>query len=445
MRRWLSDELGGPVARGTLTSLSLRILSILIGFILAIVTARVLEAEGYGAAAFAISVAMLSATIAGLGLEPLAVREVPRIISAQDGPGLRRFTTRVLLVGIVAALAASGVVAAWVRNWYRGTEAFVEALEFVPLLIPLLVGLFLLRGLARGMGRVALAQAPFEVVRPLVLLSALVVVVLVGVDVGPGTYVVLAVVAATIALILAAPLVARALRGYLGSSADLPDQQNLVASAAALYAVTLLGFLMNEANTLLLGWLSNPTETGLFQPVVRVTPLILIGSQAVAMRYAPRVSELWSAGEHVRLAHITKRATVVTFGSAVVLSIALLAVAPWLLSLFGREFVSSESALWWVAGAQIISASCGLFNVFLTMTGSPWRMVIPQIAGLAVNVTLGVVLIPSGGALAAAQAMAAGIVVWAIVGLLVTRRSVGVDPSVIGVLRHSEDSGSSDE
>ena len=66
-------------------------------------------------------------------------------------------------------------------------------------------------------------------------------------------------------------------------------------------------------------------------------------------------------------------------------------------------------------------------------------MVIPQLAGLGVNVAVGLVTIPEGGALGAAQAWAAGIVVWALVGLVVTHRSLGVDPSIVGVLRDRGD------
>lgn len=430
----LRAEMSGPVARGTIASLGIRLGSIGVGVVLAVVTARVLGPEGYGAIAFAMSFAVLGATISMLGQEYLVIRELPRLASVGDGQAVDKFLARSGGAVVLAAAAMGALAFLWIPHAARGTPEFDATLAFVPILIPLFAMLFLLRGIGRGVGRVVLAQVPFEFARPALLMLALVAVVVTGAGASTALYMGMATVISALCLAVAAVSVWRALgplRAARRGTAELP---RMVGPGLSLLGVGILAHLLGEMNTLLLGWLATPEETGLFQPVARVAPLLLIASQAVTMRYAPRVSELWAAGDRAMLLRITKRATLVTFASAAALGAGLAVAAPWILLLFGEDFLVMVPALWWVAGAQVFAAACGLCAVLLTMTGPPRRMIPAQIAGLAVNLALALWLIPVSGAMGAAQAMAGGIVGLAVASLSITRRFLGIDPSLAGVL-----------
>lgn len=432
----LAAELRGPIARGTLASLSIRVGSVGLGFAMAVVTARLLGPEGYGAVALAVSLSILGATLAGFGIEALIIREVPRLIVRGNRTAFSRFLRFAGGVYAIGALLATGIAIALLAGNAGGDGPAREAFRFIPLLLPLFAAVAYLRGAARGTGAVTLAQAPFDLLRPAIMLLGLG--LLWGLSGAPSTaaYMTLAVTSALATLAVALVLTLRRLRAAMPDAPGPAEPMRpLLTTAVPMFLISVIGLLLAEVTTYLLGAFSTLHETGLFQPVARIAPFLLIGSQAVQMRYMPRVSELWETGNHERLLSVTRRATLVTTGSAAALSVAVLALAPWILALFGREFVASAPALWWIAGAQILSAACGPVVVLLMMTGSPARLILPQAAGLAVNLAVGFWLIPTEGALGAAQAMAAGIVVWSLAGLFVVRRTLKADPSIFSVLR----------
>lgn len=83
---------GAAIARGAVASIVIRTTAIGLGFIQAVLTARLLGPEGYGIVAVALSVATVAATLSVLGLGPLAVRELARLVAkaGKSGPGLCR-------------------------------------------------------------------------------------------------------------------------------------------------------------------------------------------------------------------------------------------------------------------------------------------------------------------------------------------------------------------
>jgi O-antigen/teichoic acid export membrane protein len=159
------------------------------------------------------------------------------------------------------------------------------------------------------------------------------------------------------------------------------------------------------------------------------------------MRYGPRVSELWAQGDTAQLIRVTRMVTVTTTLFAAATCAAILLLAPWILGIFGKAFTANAAALGWIAAAQMFSVACGPAGLLLTMSGHPSRALAGHLAGLSVNVALGLWLIPQHGAHGAAQAMAGGTVVLNLVMLVGVRRHLGFDPSLAGLLQLFRQSG----
>ena len=73
--------------------------------------------------------------------------------------------------------------------------------------------------------------------------------------------------------------------------------------------------------------------------------------------------------------------------------------------------------------------------MLLTMTEHSLKALACLAAALASNAALALWLVPEHGAHGAAQAMAAGIVVWNVAMLVSVHRSLGFDPSLVGALK----------
>ncbi|MEY4721179.1 MAG: hypothetical protein RIQ46_904, partial [Pseudomonadota bacterium] len=69
------------------------------------------------------------------------------------------------------------------------------------------------------------------------------------------------------------------------------------------------------------------------------------------------------------------------------------------------------------------------------MTGRTGLAVLGQSAGIAANLAVGMLLIPQQGAAGAASAAVAALVVWNLVLVVVVRRKLGFDPTLLSALR----------
>jgi len=424
----------GPVARGATISLVIRVTGIGIVMIQAILTARLLGPEGYGTIAFLLSLSSIFATIVLLGTESLAVREVARLLTQNDWPGLKGFlgTTRfaVIAAGLIGALLWV-VIAVFVLP-ERRNGAWIEYAVFAALIFPLIALNLQTQAVLRGYGLVAISQIPQVILRPFVLVAFLSMAWISSWQIGPGTYLSAVFLANLIALSLGLFVLHSTTTMLREVAAETPRIGMLAQAATPFMMIGLLGVLLGEINTLMLMWWGNAEQTGLFQPLARITPLLMLSMQAISVRYAPRITELWTAGETTRLTDVTRKVTLTTTGFTALSAAALLFLAEPVLGLFGREFTVNAHALWWLAGAQVVNAACGPAGLLLTMSGHASRAVGPQVLGLAVNLALGALLIPERGAEGAAIAMAGGITAWNLAMLVLVVRRVGFDPSLFG-------------
>ncbi len=424
----------GPVARGATISFAIRLASIGLVTVQAILTARLLGAGGYGEVAFMLSLTTLFSAAALLGTEPLATREVARLQALDDPSALKGFlkTIRWLVVG--AALLGA-LVWLWAATTVFANMGSASLAVFVALIFPLMAITLQTQGVLRGYGDVIGAQVPLQILRPLFVVGFLILAWSLSWDIAPSHYLIAVVVGCVLALILGLLLLRQRTERLRDTQAPSAPMGPLAKAAAPFFAISVIGLLGAEINTILLALWTTPEQTGLFQPIARITPLLLLAMQAISVRYGPRISELRAAGESARLARVTRQVTVSTTGFTLVAAVLLLGFAQPILGLFGPEFVVVAPALWWIAGAQLFNAACGPVGLLLSMSGQATRTVLPQLFGLLVNILVGAWLIPAMGAEGAAIAMAAGIVSWNLAMLISVRRHMGEDPSLLGLWR----------
>jgi len=428
----LPQFLAGRVARGAALSLTIRIGALALGFAQAVLFARLLGPAGYGAVAVTLSVATLVASLALLGLGGFAVREVSRLrVHAQFGV-LRGFVGWSTGIVLIAAAIGGGVIAVLTA---MPDLALPPEFAWGAAIVPLIAILLLLRGFSQGFGQVFYAQAPTELVRPAAMVVALAVASIFALPITTGGVLLLLVAAYVLASTLASVAIIRTMTKTTPREPKQYHRYQWIRNAAPFFAVGGLATLQLELNTLLLGWLSTPVETGLFQPVLRFAPIMLIAVQAVNVPLTPRISELWERGEMERLRHVVRLATITTTGAAVATCAALLLLAPWILSAFGAAFTANVPALMWLAAAQILNVACGPNATLLDMTDHQRFTMWSLVASIAANIVVGVWLIPLHGAHGAAIAMALGIIVLNILMLIAVRHKLGFDPSLVGAIR----------
>lgn len=406
-----------------------------LGFVHAILAARLLGPEGYGVVAVALSVTAVAAAFAMLGFGPLAVREVAQLVVRADWSSLRGFLRFSGLVVVGVSIVVAGALAAlsvWTDLFgasYR-TEIAIATLMILPLGI-----LQHIRGVCQGFGRVLAALLPAEFLRPAMLVGGLGLLLVFNPSATTVDYMWLSVGTAFLALVLAAFLLAKLVR-TLVPVASMTFKPNAWSRSAVPFSIIfLLGAIGTQANTLLLGWLAGPTEAGLFQPIMRLTPIMLMVTEAIAMPLAPRLASCWEQRDLEGIRHLYRLATPVATVGTLIIVIGMVLVAPILLSAFGREFLANQHLLLWIGLAQIASASTGAATLLLIMAGKMRIRIALQCITLLVQLGLGLVLIGPYGADGAAIALIGSILVWSVLHWFFARFALNVETSLLAMRR----------
>ena len=197
--------------------------------------------------------------------------------------------------------------------------------------------------------------------------------------------------------------------------------------ALPIWIGSVLHLVLSWADTAMLSaWLTE-TDVAHYRAVFRLAALLTFTQFAVNALGAPTFGALHAAGDVEGLRRTVHRIGWLNTAVAVPGLLFLVALGPWLLSLWGPAFASAEAvtALGILAAAQALNALSGPVMYLLNMTGGERAGLLILALSAAVQVVLGVVLVPDHGLIGAALSAAVGMAVWNGVGLLWIRRVHG--------------------
>jgi len=416
------------MAKQSLGSFAAKLFGLACGFLYAVAVARLLGARGYGIVAVAMSTAAMTATIAVLGANELAVREIANASARKAWDDLRRYVS-----WSTRAVTATSVVAAIIMATSSLLPGpYSEALLLGSVAVPLFAMLFLLRGLVLGAGNIVAAQLPLDFVRWVVTLSLIGALSLGVVIATPAAVMVVIVVALSAGLIFAIATFRNFLRSLPQQSARSITNQNWLVQSAPFLAIALFGIVGTEIATLLLGWLSGPREAGLYQPIARLAPLMMLANEAIENALAPKIVHSWEEKNRQTIQRrVSRSARASTIATAAIVT-AIVITSPYILRAFGPEFTRYQALLVWIGVAQVLNAATGAAPLLLAMTGDMKSRISAQAITMIVQVGLGILLIPPFGAAGAAASLVAAIVVWSLAHWWLALRATGIDTSVVG-------------
>jgi O-antigen/teichoic acid export membrane protein len=271
--------------------------------------------------------------------------------------------------------------------------------------------ILLIRGASLGQGRVIASQAPLDVLRPALFLSAVAIVAIWG-GLGAPTAIALN-TAAFAAAMIAALLLGRPTGAEV--PATPPSAAGLLKSALPFYLGGVFASLQSEMMVLMLTVLSTPEQTGLFQVAFRLATLLLVVRQAIDVPLGPRFSASWERGERGDVERLASLSAATSTAAALLIWFALLWLGRPLTSLFGPEFVAARDSLMVLAAAQVLFIAAGPLPVLLNMADRSGVVTWALAGAQVVQILLGLLLVPNMGAFGAALAMSAAIAVWTLI------------------------------
>jgi O-antigen/teichoic acid export membrane protein len=192
---------------------------------------------------------------------------------------------------------------------------------------------------------------------------------------------------------------------------------------------------MSQASTLLVAVILGPEIAGGVFVAERTARLVEVAQTGINQVLAPEISAAYHNG---RLAHVQRVSALTALASGAVSVAALLVfivMGRFVLGIFDPSYDSPT--LWGVllilGAGTTIGCACGPVGVLLQLTGAQHSLLRILLVGQAVGLTATLVLTFTAGAIGAAVGVALTGVLQCVAALVVARRDLGVDPSIMGL------------
>jgi O-antigen/teichoic acid export membrane protein len=446
------DSLGGPSARGPerdsepwvrppirvmLRSASataiLQGASNAMSFVLAVLLARSLGSSGYGVYALAFAWAAILLIPAILGLDRFLVRGIAIYEVNDQWPLMKGLLRRTNQLVLLSATAIAVVGAATAISWL--SPALRAPFCVAMLLIPLTALTLLRQGAMQAIGRVVTGQLPEYLIRPLLIITGVVVLGIVGHGaLTPTSALGVNVTGVAVAFVIGAVLLRRALPAALGSVRPQFLTREWLRASLPMMIVTGVWAANSYAAILAVGTLDGSRAAGIYTVAQKGAELIVVLLVAINMPLAPVIARLHARGDRLDLEHTTERMARATLLVSAPLAAAFILVPQLYLGIFGAGFRSAATALVILALGQLVNAAAGPAGNVLIMTGHERAAVRGAGAGLVANVALAIVLVPSLGVTGGAIAFATSLVLWNVMLVILARHRLAVNVTAFPVL-----------
>ncbi len=422
----------GPVARGAAATFAVKLLAMPCTLLLQFGLVRLLKPSAYGEFMYAYTWYVSLLPLAALGLHEAAVRFVPEYRARQNGPAMRgflRWSAGVTGTGALVTAGAAGL-ATWLLRYHLTPTLFV-ALLLAWACLPLGSLAQLASAALRAVDRFGAAQAPVQVVQPLLIVGITGTLALLS-DRSPTGVTAMSAMVVSVGVVLGAStwMATRATGPFRGVTAQYRVQEWIDV------AVHLLGLILIvvlwRVDVLMLGALRSTVEAGVYATAAQLQLLVGGALYALELVLAPTIARLHASGEIPKLRSILRLAARASAVVAVLAGVVLVVLGGWILRLFDPTFGAGYAALVILAGGQLYDVLTGPTGRLLAMTGHHRATLWLMAAAMAVNVTLNWLLIPGMGMLGAAVATAISLVLWKTVSVIYAWSVLGIDASVLG-------------
>ena len=405
-----------------------------------VVLARVMTPEAFADVAVVLVWLTLATILASLSMPLVVVRFVAGNLAdgrADLAQGVVRFAlTATLGAGaVVGGLAAIAVLAGWVAPPHDlGTCILIASV-----LVPPSVVVVVLAGVLQSFQRVAAGELLVNVVRPTLMLVALL-----GLwwwhrePLSAPTVFVLYLIATAVILPTCLAYAYAVRPTAMMHVKPAYDRSKWLRSALAFAGVALAAALNERVDMILLGVTAPAREIAVYAVAVRFAQIFAVATSAVTAVLAPQlfdhVGELRS-GRSAPMEALVRRNARTVLRICVLAAAAFVIIGPLLLKLFGPTYASAYAPLVILAAGQLLAALFGPAAMVATFIGAPRIAVGSLAAGIVVNAALNLVLVPTLGSVGAAAATAAGTVAIAVGAWAWTRLRFDLDTAVVAVFR----------
>jgi O-antigen/teichoic acid export membrane protein len=291
-----------------------------------------------------------------------------------------------------------------------------------------------LAGALQGMGRVALGQAQELLVRPM-MVGILATITAMASPLSASGAMSLTMIGTVFSVFTAAALVLH-LRPQCRTLGRPQPNWDWATACPPLLALALMQILNLHLGVILTGMLAPASDAGVLRAVMQASTVMATAIHAIGSAMGPTFARLYQSQDGQELRRAAKTAVAMSLVATVPAVLIAVCWGELVLGVaFGAAFSGGATALTLVALGRAVQSSFGAADTLLIMTGNERVMMTGLAVGTALNVLLGVALIPSFGVNGAAAASAISLAAWNVLAWRAVRMKLKIDTSILGFTR----------
>ena len=428
----LQQKLLGP----GLVSLMIKMCGAIMTYGMFVAFARLLSPEHYGQFAFGMNLAIIAATIGGVGSATAIMRFWPQYTISGDDTGARS----VVYLGYAAILAGGLAVLflAVLTNFLP--PKFTSIIPPTIYLAVAVLGLIISLGdyssnLLRAQGSILVSMLPRDVFWRIFSVLGLVLCVLQGF--AASGVVALAICAGVLAGLTFWQFmhVRRRMAKTLKQPGMRNDWLKLRGSVWPLWASSVVFALIQQFDVVVVGTLLGTTEAGAYFAAQKTAMLLSLALIAAGMVGAPKMAALFHAN---RMEDLQRLCRVLAGAISIVTIIGFFLIVfagKYLLAFFDPGFVSAYPVLLIVALGCVVDAMSGPSAYLMQMTVYEKLYLRVMLVSYLFVLSCQLVLVPRFGIIGAACSSTAGVILWNVWSIYILRRKAGLDPSLLSLFK----------
>lgn len=421
--------------RDAVTAFGVRCASAALLYVSQIVLARWMGGFEYGIYVFVWTWVLVLGGLSDLGLAITSMRFIAHYRETSEWALLRGLLrgTRIVAVGVGSLIAALGIAGLWLFEPFASPYVLPAylALFCVPL-----YGLTAAQdGIGKGFAWMGPALLPPYILRPALLLLAMVAARLMDLPMQATTAAGAAIAATWIAGLVQTLLINRRLQPVIPAGRRRYAFPIWLAAGLPVLVIAASELTLQSADVLVVSHYLTPTDVAIYFAAAKTMSLIMFVHYAVGSAVANRFAALGARGDGEALRTFARDAVHWTFWPSLAAAIALLALGIPLLWLFGPQFVAGYPVMLILVVGFLFRSSMGPAEFLLNMLGQQ-KICAAVLATTAVlNVGLNFTLVPAFGLLGAATATSVSLVMAALMNYVAVNRRLGIEIAVWRNLR----------
>ncbi|MEF1308610.1 oligosaccharide flippase family protein [Vibrio mytili] len=191
--------------------------------------------------------------------------------------------------------------------------------------------------------------------------------------------------------------------------------------------MTVLGVFSNEIGIVLLGYLSNNTEVGIYKVATQAVIVISLALSAINTIIGPKISVLHKENKLENLQKLLRQSVWLNMVISFPILLILFFFSDYLINIFfGFEYIESSKIIKYLCLGQFFNISFGSVMLVLNMTNNEKTSVKWVIISLALNLLLLFIFVPSYGAIGAAISSVSTMFFWNLMLAVEIRKILGV-------------------